>query len=279
MLKLQAAFLRYATRRQLRRFDSSEVVPTVRTVLLGDYISNRIILDGIFEEPELDVLSRELFHLLPSNSTALDIGANIGNHTMYFARYFDRVIAFEPNPMAAAVLRVNVMGAGSNVIVVTKGLSDASGMRNFKFDNINLSASHVTDDLADANIEVTTLDALIEPLKLQNVSFLKIDVEGHEDKVIAGASEFLSASHPIVAMEGLYKDDPEKGARVTVLLRDLGYRHFYRLSGGGRTAIGRNLHKAIPKPFRRQRGLFSLERIDGLTGENHTLAIAAAAAI
>ena len=75
---------RRATRKWLRRHER-EHASTVRAVFLGDWISQRIILDGIYEGRELEVLSREVFPRLAQPATALDIGANIGNHACYFA--------------------------------------------------------------------------------------------------------------------------------------------------------------------------------------------------
>ena len=80
-----SALQRHAARRWLRRYGKEERTPAVRAVFLGDWVSNRIVLDGIYEGRPLDVLRREVFPHLPRPGTALDIGAHIGNHTNYFA--------------------------------------------------------------------------------------------------------------------------------------------------------------------------------------------------
>ena len=54
----------------------------MRAVFLGDLVSRHVILDGIYEGRELEVLSREVFPRLGRPATALDIGANIGNHEL-----------------------------------------------------------------------------------------------------------------------------------------------------------------------------------------------------
>ena len=119
---------------------------------MGDFTSTRIILDGVYERRELEVLSREVLPHLSRASTALDIGANIGNHTVWFAGHFDRVVAFEPNPMVAALLRINTMALGEAVEVVEVGLSDISGQVEFKIDGNHLGCSHITDRPADIQI-------------------------------------------------------------------------------------------------------------------------------
>ena len=273
------AILRRAAKEHLRRHERAGRIPTIRAVFLGDFVSNAVVLDGIYEGRELDALAREVFPRLPRDSTALDIGANIGNHTVFFARHFSRVVAFEPNPMVAAILRINTAEFGSSVEVVPLGLSDASARLNFKTHDHNLGGSRVADEATGMTVDVQALDEVIRDSELRfgNVSFIKIDVEGHEDKVIVGACELLSTMHPVIALEGFYKADPKRGARVSDLLEDLGYRNFYRLSDR-RIGESRAMYSAIPKLLKRRRRL-SLEQIDGLIGEDHNLVIASVDAI
>lgn len=118
------------------------------------------------------------------------------------------------------------------------------------------------------------LDEVAAELRLGDLSSVKIDVEGHEDKVIAGARGLLAATRPIIALEGFHKADPEKGARVSELLDTLGYQHFYRLSDR-RSGEMRALHSATPRVLRRRRWL-RLEEIAGLVGEDHGLVVVSA---
>ena len=110
--KLRKEIRRYIIKRYLTGLYKERVSKTVRAIFIGDYVSNKILLDGIYEGRELNALDQLVFCHLPRDSVALDIGANIGNHTAYFARYFSRVIAFEPNPMVFAVLSANVVAIG-----------------------------------------------------------------------------------------------------------------------------------------------------------------------
>lgn len=268
------AFLRAAAKLHLRRWEAAERHSTVRAVFLGDFVSSKVMLDGIYEGRELDALAREVFPQLPKESTAIDVGANIGNHTVFFAKHFGRVVAFEPNPMVAALLNINTAKFGSGVQVLPFGLSEASTELDFSVDGRNLGASRVSDQPTGTVIEVKALDEVASDLRLSDLSFVKIDAEGHEDKVIAGARSVLSATQPIIALEGFYKADPEKGARVSGLLGDLGYQHFYRLSDR-RNGEPRALHSVTPKVLRRRRQLH-LERIGGLIGEDHSLVVVSA---
>lgn len=241
--------------------------PIVRGVFVGDFTSTRIVLVGVYERRELEALSREVFPHLSRASTALDIGANIGNHTVWFAGHFNQVVAFEPNPMVAALLRINTMALGEAVEVVEVGLSDISGQAEFTIEGDHLGCSHIADKPADIQIAVERLDAFVDALDLHGVSFVKIDVEGHEEKVIAGAANLLLKARPVIAMEGNYSGDPKKAERVWTFLSRLGYRYCYRLSDR-RSAVARKI-------LRRQRRL-RLQEINGLCGENYSLVIISA---
>ena len=245
-------------------------------MFLGDFISRRVILDGIYEGRELEALSREVFPRLDRPATALDIGANIGNHACYFAAHFDRVVAFEPNPPVAAVLRANVMGR--NVEVVETGLSDRPGELNFHVDQTNLGASQVTADSAGMTINVDALDRPAGPLGLDNVRFIKMDVERHEEQVLAGAAELLTSQRPVITMEGHYKSFRETGLRVAAQLDGLGYRYFCRFAALRGSLFGPyywSSRGVNPRPLRPSARL-TLAPIDSVVGRNHRLVVAAA---
>ena len=80
-----------------------------------------------YEQDELDLLAR----LVGSGKTIVDIGANIGNHTLYFAKMMQaaKVVPFEPNPLAYEVLLAHVLVNGVSDVVdlshIGQGLSDA----------------------------------------------------------------------------------------------------------------------------------------------------------
>ena len=64
-----------------------------------DVLSLKVSLSGRFENDELTILEKEVFNKIDcSNSSCLDIGANIGNHSVFFANFFYNVDCFEPQP-------------------------------------------------------------------------------------------------------------------------------------------------------------------------------------
>ncbi len=261
--------LRRCTKEYLKQYSHPvpAATPICRAVFLGYWISTNIILDGIYEGSQLDALARFAFRQLDRATTALDIGANIGNHTVYLAGYFSRVVAFEPNPRVADLLRANVMGLEGTVDVVSLGLSDKPGTLNIAIHEGNLGGSRVTRGPGDTTTEVKTLDSLTTSHDLHNILFIKIDVEEHKDWVIAGAGAPLREHQPVIALEGFYAMDPARGHRVSRLLADRGYRYYFGLPDTKRRA-----DRFIPRPLRRKRPLW-YEPIATLNGADHDLAI------
>lgn len=211
-----------------------EGVPMV--VLAGDYISLKIMVQGRFEYQEISALERHVFPSLDRNSHCLDIGANIGNHCVAFAPWFATVQALEPNPIVFDVLSLNAKFAG-NIVAHQVGASDQEFLATAVLKPGNLGATKITEDKSSEGrtIEFRCVrpDSYLPPAVVDNISFVKIDVEGHEYEVMHGCERILKASHPVVAFELLRKDFDQNGKRVLELLRQHGYDHFYTSSGDG----------------------------------------------
>jgi FkbM family methyltransferase len=152
-------------------------------------------------EPELVHLSR----ISHGGRTALDVGANQGLYSYALAAGFRRVVAFEPNSAVAGDLR---RSAVRNVEVHNVALSACTGRRELyvpqvsgveqhgwaSFDRFNLPDA---TDVCALEVPVRTLDSY----DLDGLDFVKIDVEGHELEVLAGAFETLQRNRPITLIE------------------------------------------------------------------------------
>ena len=76
---------------------------------LFDVGSLKIMLNGRFENYELISLKNNVFNKINSkNSNALDIGANIGNHSLFFSNHFLNVYSFEPSEIIFELLKLNI---------------------------------------------------------------------------------------------------------------------------------------------------------------------------
>jgi FkbM family methyltransferase len=168
-------------------------------------VSRHLATTGTFYElPFLQAIGE----LLPAETVAFDVGAHIGNHTIYFAGVLGwRVVAFEPNPEAFEKLVANVEanGLANRVTCFQVALTDSPG-------TLTLARTEASDagtvavvagDKRPADVvetEGATLDSYAD-LAGQGPTLLKIDVEGHELPVIEGGRRFLTRVAPHVTTE------------------------------------------------------------------------------
>jgi FkbM family methyltransferase len=198
-----------------------------------DSICQSIILNGFYERELLQGMC-EL--VKDKNGIALDIGANIGNHSLFFSKYFDAVISFEPAPNNCLLLKANLfLNQTQNITLIEKALSNTNTRMgidkgNSRNTNNTISELHKKDEDAvnQIMIDVVVGDEVIEALNLkQKINLIKIDVEGHEPFVVEGLKKTITTHQPIVYWEAFSKEEAEK---TKTLLMEMGYSNFYHLT-------------------------------------------------
>jgi hypothetical protein len=109
-----------------------------------DYIGFNIILNGIYELDYLNLFVKffEENNIELHNMNVLDIGANIGNHSVYFSKYFKSVTSFEPNPKVFKMLDLNTFEL-SNVDIYNFGLSNSEGEQEFAYTESNFGGGSI----------------------------------------------------------------------------------------------------------------------------------------
>ena len=159
------------------------------------------LLSKAFYKP--DFLALEA--LLSPGDTAVDVGANVGTHSIMMGRRVGaggRVIAFEPVPATAWAMRENLaLNRIENVQLVEAAVSDSCGsieMNLFdpRYSAWNSRGAPVIDGIAPVekvSVRAETLDEMLRTLDVERVNFLKIDVEGYEIDVLRGASGLLGS--------------------------------------------------------------------------------------
>ena len=183
------------------RFNEKRGMPIA--VFGNDWIGINIALKGLFEEEHLKDLNHLLINLDfdVSNSTAIDIGSNIGNHAIEFAKYFKKVICYEPNQRAYDLLATNTKHL-KNVEVFNWGIGSKEEFLQLQ-ENINniggSSAKYQIDAKNIVNIEIKPLDNFLDSFK--KVMLLKIDVEGMEIDVLRGAEKIITKFYPLICFE------------------------------------------------------------------------------
>jgi FkbM family methyltransferase len=199
---------------------------TLKSGLLSTRFGN-----GLFERTYL--IYKELFEashvrllrdLVGSGTTIVDVGAFIGFFSLRFARWVSgsgRVMALEPDPKSLARLRDRVERAGLRKVVdcIQAAVAHESGER-----RLTLNADCPVDHkLGEDGIPVntTTIDDLLAAYGWPPVSLIKIDVQGAEASVIAGARRTIETFHPSLFVEVSDTTLQAYGASAETLLSTL----------------------------------------------------------
>ncbi|CAN5550398.1 hypothetical protein BH10PLA1_BH10PLA1_18170 [soil metagenome] len=163
---------------------------------LSDLIQRDIYV-GCYERNETAVFRK----ILRPGNTLVDVGANVGYFTAlgsHIVGRTGRVISVEPNPSGFA--KLDSMVERSGITWCSRfniGLSDAIGHITLyeppaEHHNLN-STMNPVDNYKPIDVQIRTLDDLLDEQKIECVDLIKVDVEGHEPKVFAGGSKFLSS--------------------------------------------------------------------------------------
>jgi FkbM family methyltransferase len=144
--------------------------------------------------------------LIAGKSTVLDVGANVGNHTLFYARHTKaaRVYPIEPNPVAVQILTRNVNANAARGAVIDLrylGLAAGGNSGRVRLENLpenNLGGASFVPSSGNDGIRMEPLDALEFD---GPVTFVKIDVEGAEIDVLKGAETLIAKDRPSLAIE------------------------------------------------------------------------------
>lgn len=183
----------------------------VRTVVFGepilftvtaprDEIQKHHAAGRFYEQEELEIIRQ----WCPPGSVFCDVGANIGNHSLFAAKFLrpSRVIPVEPNPVAIELLRSNLELNGVAALCdfgcLGFGLSDRTeeGL-SIVAPTGNLGAGRLIGD-GEGALSARRGDDLLAG---RPVDFLKIDVEGMEMRALAGLEATISATRPRLFVE------------------------------------------------------------------------------
>jgi FkbM family methyltransferase len=205
-------------------------VRTIRGVTyqldLTDAIGASLYYSGTFEAKT----ERLIESSVRPGMTTIDIGANFGYHTFRLAQCVGtqgRVLAVEPMAEAWQRLLANAqLNDFPQIAYRQVGLSDAElGVTSVAF------RSHYDIDgsrsIAEEDVRITTVDSLVAEEGLDQVDFVKLDVDGYEGKVLRGARATLEQWHPDVLFEispGMMDEQDDRAEDLIAFLEGLGYR-------------------------------------------------------
>ncbi len=168
--------------------------------LFADAIQQDIFLHKDFYEREI---LDDLYTYIEGGEILLDIGANIGNHTVYWAtnNQFRAIHSFEPVKAIFNILKKNIeinqLDASVTCYNIGLGFSQSKArISNVKRNNIGATS---LVESSEGDIEINSIDNIVKDIG--KVDFIKIDVEGFEIDVLNGAAETLKNWKPKIFIE------------------------------------------------------------------------------
>ena len=209
------------------------------------YMSNNIIKTAMYEPiPMSNFLEALQFYsekkkiINKKEIFMLDIGGNIGAHTIFIGKLGFSVITFEASPRNFYILNKNYcnINRNSNIVLINKGISNEEGICNY-YSQIDGIGNGIL--LCDENnstvktggytfnktfeVSLTKLSKFIPYLSSKNLALIKLDIEGGEGKAIEDGIELINKIHvPFIFSEfnprylRKHKSDPKKFLRTFI---------------------------------------------------------------
>ena len=197
------------------------------------HLDKGIIIKKILRDPQL----------------IIDVGAHAGQVSKMISGLYKnnvKIIAIEPGLYARTILRFSIFfNQLKNIFVIPMAVSDKPG---FSFLNIpekrknslGFGLSHIGihhDDFSERGfkihydyVPITTIDQIVRDLEIENVDFIKLDIEGFEYRALLGASITLKKHKPIIYIELNERTQKRSNDSINDIynfLRNLNYKSYY----------------------------------------------------
>ena len=205
---------------------------------LDSLIGQLLFMHGEFEEPEAVFIESRL--KLRAGAVVLDVGANIGLHSLRAARLHEvgQVFAFEPGRATFAMLERNIARnrLAEKIRAYPLAVSARAGRADFHFCADDAYSSLTPDNRRPVQqtyaVTVTSLDEWCAAEAIDRIDLIKIDVEGGEADVIAGALAVLTRHRPELIVE-IFQGDRRGFSAVGLIdkICALGYEPFVLVDG------------------------------------------------
>ena len=166
-------------------------------------------VNELFNPLKLNYISK----LIKPDSVVLDIGAHTGNMSIAYSIFANKVISFEPNPATFDVLKQNSK-LNPNIIPYNFGCSKEDGEIEFHysdtgFNNGGLASTldngvGVTGHTVPIEVYCVNVDNLLKELHsedYENISYIKIDCEGHDKEILPTLKNVIEKNKPIIQTE------------------------------------------------------------------------------
>lgn len=211
-------------------FGKKFIIPIINN--LG--YDNLVLYDGLWKKDFFENL------LKFKDGMFLDIGVNIGQTLILLRSFNDKIkyIGFEPN--SACVFYVNHLVQANNIrnsIIIPAGIYNENKIVSFNIQGDSDQAGTIVENLRPGEqyienvyVPVFDFDTLSNDLNINEISLIKIDVEGAELGVLTSLKNCLVQKSPVVVCEILWahnesklKDNEERNKAIMELMNEVGY--------------------------------------------------------
>lgn len=196
-------------------------------VLAGDfYVGRSLELYGEFSEREQELLAQ----LVKPGSVVVEVGANIGAHTVPLARTCapGPLYAFEPQQRVFQLLCANLALNGvTNVIAAPEACGEAEGYALIPRIDYGRPQNFGSVALLEPESQLPAFRVRLSPidsLKLARCRLIKVDAEGAEPAILRGARETIGRCRPILYVENSVAENQQE---VISLIHQFGYRQWW----------------------------------------------------
>lgn len=178
-------------------------------------------------EPEIKILG----NIINENDHVIDIGANRGVYSYFFSKHCKNIELFEPNPECSRPLQFwsnNLNGIHLHNVALSNEEGSGSLLIPVDDDGIehDSSASIENNDFQNTKITEVPLKKL-DSYFFEDVSFIKIDVEGHELSVLKGAVNTIEKYKPNMLIEIEQRHNKIPISEIFSFISKMGYRIFF----------------------------------------------------
>ena len=182
---------------------------------------------------------------LHENTVIIDIGANSGAFSLKLAHKIKelklkncKIFAFEPNPYMIEALKFNITlntSLSEIIELYPFGLGDKEEFLPFTFEKNNSGGGRFDPNNSNqpTTLTIKVLDELLKQKNINNISFIKIDVEGHEPFIINGAIETIRKFRPTMYVEitdEWFKQNGSSAIKVLTLLEEENYNLYAEIN-------------------------------------------------
>ena len=193
-------------------------------------------------EKELSIIG----NFTDKNKEAVDVGVYRGVYTYKLSKEFKHVHAFEPNPLIYPFLEKNLTKIVKNMTLKNLALSDSNGDVNlripsrsksifktnyeeiYKLGCATIHEGNKIDNKNNFKVKKIKLDDLLED---KNISFVKIDVEGHEREVITGSKKIIKKNKPVLLVEIEERHNNFPILDTIEFIKNFGYNSYFVADG------------------------------------------------